>query len=75
MRNRQRRDMRSSLVIGTSETAWFQPSPWPHSRAVVHSDRSSQYASRDFRAVLKKHGISASMSRGENCLENAPTKT
>jgi putative transposase len=75
MRNRQRRDVRSSLVIGASEMAWFQLSPRPHSRAVVPSDRSSQYASRDFRAVLKKHGISTSMSRRENCLDDAPTET
>ena len=36
-----------------------------------HSDRGSQYASRDYRAVLETAGIVCSMSRRGNCWDNA----
>ena len=38
---------------------------------LFHSDRGSQYASEDFRAVLKAHGMKASMSRKAECWDNA----
>jgi putative transposase len=37
---------------------------------MVHSDRGVQYASKDFRAVLQKHGFVQSMSRKGNCWDN-----
>ena len=36
-----------------------------------HSDRGSQYASDDYKALLKLHGIEGSMSRKGNCYDNA----
>lgn len=36
-----------------------------------HSDRGMQYASASYRAVLKTHAITASMSRKANCYDNA----
>ena len=36
-----------------------------------HSDRGSQYASEDYRKLLSKHHIEASMSRRGNCYDNA----
>ena len=36
---------------------------------------SSQYASQDFRDALKEYGITASMSRRENCWDNACSET
>ena len=36
-----------------------------------HSDRGSQYASRDYQQVLASHGIVCSMSRRGNCWDNA----
>jgi transposase InsO family protein len=36
-----------------------------------HSDRGSQYASSDYRDLLKKYGLIASMSRKGNCWDNA----
>ena len=36
-----------------------------------HSDRGSQYASHDYRAVLGAEGIVCSMSRRGNCWDNA----
>jgi transposase InsO family protein len=41
------------------------------SKVLFHSDRGSQYASEDFRALLKEHGIRASMSRKAECWDNA----
>jgi len=38
---------------------------------IFHSDRGSQYASEDFRAILKKHHCVQSMSRKGNCWDNA----
>jgi len=36
-----------------------------------HSDRGSQYASRDYQRVLAQHGIVCSMSRRGDCWDNA----
>ncbi len=36
-----------------------------------HSDRGVQYACQLYRAVLARHGITASMSRAGNCYDNA----
>jgi transposase InsO family protein len=38
---------------------------------IVHSDRGSQYCSREHRALLKEHGLIASMSARGNCYDNA----
>ena len=38
---------------------------------IHHSDRGVQYASRSFQALLKKNGITPSMSRKGNCWDNA----
>lgn len=43
----------------------------PASGLMIHSDQGIQYASRDFRAVLSKHGFVQSMSRKGNCWDNA----
>ena len=40
-----------------------------------HSDRGSQYCSRDFSNILKQHGFVASMSRKGNCYDNAPMES
>jgi len=34
---------------------------------IFHSDRGSQYASEQFRGVLKEYAITSSMSRKGNC--------
>jgi len=38
---------------------------------IFHSDRGIQYASKQFRKLLKKHGGISSMSRKGNCWDNA----
>jgi transposase InsO family protein len=43
----------------------------PKGNLMHHSDRGSQYASNDYRLLLKDHGIDVSMSRKGNCWDNA----
>ena len=38
---------------------------------VHHSDRGSQYASKDYRRALEAHGVQCSMSGKGNCYDNA----
>lgn len=38
---------------------------------IVHSDRGSQYCSKDYRALITKHDLRQSMSRKGNCWDNA----
>ena len=69
-----RPDMHRSLVIDALEMGIYQRRPQPGA-LIFHSDRGSQYASEDFRAVMEKHGMLASMSRKGNCWDNAVTET
>jgi putative transposase len=66
-----RPDMQRNLVIDALEMAWFKRNPGKNTELIFHSDRGSQYASDDFREVLKEHGITPSMSRKGNCWDNA----
>jgi transposase InsO family protein len=68
-------DMRRNLVIDALEMAWFQRRTESPTKLIFHSDRGSQYASHEFRAMLEQYGIRASMSRKGNCWDNAPTET
>ena len=43
----------------------------PSTRLVHHSDRGSQYASDEYRALLAKHALIPSMSRTGDCWDNA----
>jgi len=40
-----------------------------------HSDRGSQYASRDYRQALSDEGFTVSMSRRGDCYDNAPVES
>jgi len=40
-----------------------------------HSDRGTQYASHQYRALLARHRVTASMSRAGNCWDNAPVES
>jgi len=69
-----RPEMHRSLVIDALEMGVYQRRP-QQGGLTFHSDGGSQYASQDFRDVLGKHGILASMSREGNCWDNAVTET
>ena len=38
---------------------------------IHHSDRGGQYAGREYRRVLSRAGMRQSMSRADNCYDNA----
>jgi transposase InsO family protein len=40
-----------------------------------HSDRGSQYCSHEYRTILDRFGLTASMSRKGNCYDNAPMES
>lgn len=61
--------MRSSLATSALEMAYKTRDPEPG--LVFHSDRGSQYASREFRSKLEEYLFIQSMSRKGNCWDNA----
>ena len=64
--------MKAQLVCDALRMAIWQRRPG--AGLVVHSDRGSQYASKDYRRLLKAHGFIGSMSRKGDCWDNAPTE-
>ena len=47
----------------------------PPERLLHHSDRGKQYASGDYRKLMKDHGLISSMSRKADCWDNAPMES
>jgi putative transposase len=47
----------------------------PKEEVLHHSDRGSQYCSREYRRLLKRFGLLTSMSRTGNCYDNAPMES
>lgn len=65
--------LRQELAIAALTMAIQRQRP---GRGVIHhSDRGSQYAAGDYRALLKANGIVPSMSRKGNCWDNAPMES
>jgi len=65
--------MKDSLVINAFNAAWI--SRRPAKGLLFHSDRGSQYCSRDFTKILKDKKCIQSMSDAGNCYDNAITET
>jgi transposase InsO family protein len=63
------RTLEDDLTIAALQMALRTRSPGPG--LVHHSDRGVQYASRDYTAQLREHGIQISMSRKGNPYDNA----
>lgn len=61
--------LKSNLVSDAFLQAVFRHRPAEN--LIVHSDRGSQYASREFRGHLAAHKALGSMSRKGNCYDNA----
>lgn len=70
-----REQMTRDIVVDALRMAWFRRRPARKDGLMFHSDRGSQYASEDFRNVLKDYNITASMSRRGNCWDNACSET
>lgn len=47
----------------------------PADQLIHHSDRGTQYASRSYRELLDRNGITCSMSRARDCWDNAITES
>jgi transposase InsO family protein len=62
-------NMRTELPLEALAMAVRDRRPAPG--LVHHSDRGSQYASREYRKALKAHGMKCSMSRKGDCWDNA----
>lgn len=61
--------MSRQLAIDALKMAISMRKPKPG--LVHHSDRGAQYASDDYRHLLKRHGFQCSMSARGNCYDNA----
>ena len=70
-----RQEITRDIVIDALRMAWFKRHPSKQAGLMFHSDRGSQYASKDFRDVLTEYGITASMSRRGNCWDTQSTIT
>ena len=65
--------MTRTLVMDALRMAWFRRHPAPG--LIFHSDRGSQYASNDYRKLLRDFKMESSMSRKGDCWDNAVTET
>lgn len=61
--------MRSELIESALKMALSRRKP--NSDLLHYSDRGSQYAGQDYQALLKKHGITVSMSNKGDCYDNS----
>jgi transposase InsO family protein len=61
--------MTDSLVIDALQKAIALRQPRPG--LIHHSDRGGQYASHNYRAILRRAAARQSMSRAANCYDNA----
>lgn len=65
--------MRVELVSEALTSAYWRERP--EMGVLLHSDRGSQYASDDYRKLMKSLGMIQSMSRRGNCWDNAPMES
>lgn len=64
-----RKSLSRDLAMAALDNALICRRPPPG--LVHHTDRGSQYASRDYRGLLHRHGAACSMSAAGNCYDNA----
>jgi transposase InsO family protein len=64
--------MRTSLCLDALQMAFWRRKP--KQGLLHHSDRGSQYASKEYRNHLDIMEMQQSMSRKGNCWDNAPTE-
>ena len=65
--------LRAEGALAALQMAVQRQKPGPG--LIQHSDRGVQYACGDYVAALEKAGITPSMSRRGNCLDNAPMES
>ncbi|MFE5321768.1 DDE-type integrase/transposase/recombinase [Paenibacillus sp. NPDC056579] len=59
------------LIFQTLEQALANPG----SKPMLHSDRSFQYTSLDFKKILDEYKMSQSMSRVGRCIDTSPMES
>jgi putative transposase len=64
-------DASTSCRVLEQAIAARRPSPG----LIHHSDRGVQYACDDYQRILRRHGITCSMSRKGNCWDNSPMES
>jgi len=71
-------NMTRDIVIDALRMAWFNRHPSKQAGLVLHSESGSQYASKDFRNVLKECGMASSTTitttPTANTLQRAPPR-
>jgi transposase InsO family protein len=68
-----RSSLAKELAMSALKNAIQQRRP---SRGLIHhSDRGSQYTSYEYQSLLRREGITISMSRSGSCHDNAPTES
>ncbi len=65
--------MKADLVCEALRSAYGRRRPTRG--LIIHSDRGSQYASKEYRRLIKDYGMIPSMSRKGNCWDNAPMES
>ena len=63
------------LVVTNLEEVFEKYPSMIRSRMIIHSDQGVHYTSKAFREKLEKLGITQSMSRRGNCLDNSPIES
>ncbi len=48
---------------------------YPEAKPILHSDRGSQYTSKDYQNLTTQAGLTLSMSRVGKCIDNAPIES
>jgi len=64
-----RDDLTEAVVLESIRMAVANRNPGPG--LIHHSDRGGQYAGKSYRGILRRAEISQSMSRADNCYDNA----
>lgn len=65
----------SGIVLEAVTAAIQKISLRKRKELIIHSDQGFQFTHFHFRRLLDKHGITQSMSRKGNCLDNAPIES
>ena len=65
--------IKADLVCQALKSAYWRRKPAPG--LILHTDRGSQYASENYRTLIKDYAMVQSMSRKANCWDNAPMES
>lgn len=64
-----------SIVLKTLDRLEHKLNLEDNSGAIIHSDQGFHYTNADFQSRVKELGLTQSMSRRGNCLDNAPMES